>query len=371
MKYGEIVASGRRNTAPEGAQRVPAFVHDPSRVDPEGHYALLAWDATADGYAIKLYNAAAEQVHSWPLKPSDILNQPMSNENSPHAMDVLPDGSAIFSLDRFGLIARIDACGDAIWHRDGFHHHSFAHSADGGIWTWFGQNTGYGQIQDLLKFDPMTGEEMARISFNDDIIKRDETSALAFSLYPDFRFTPDDEKPVDIFHPNDLEELLPEMADDFPQFEAGDLMFSLRETNQVMVVSPQGEIKWNAQGPWIKQHDPDFEPGGVISVYNNATPYDRSGIITMNPQTREVRNALPGYTGPFHSNFRGKHQLLPNGNRLVLIPEQGQAFEIAPDGAVVMEFNNVPPHQPDYNEDLGNAKWLPGGFFETFPSCSQ
>ena len=58
-------------------------------------------------------------------------------------MEVLPDGSVLVGFDWVGLAARLDACGSAIWVRDGFYHHSFSPSADGGIWTWFG---GWGRV---------------------------------------------------------------------------------------------------------------------------------------------------------------------------------------------------------------------------------
>ena len=91
--------------------------------------------------------------------------------------------------------------------------------------------------------------------------------------------------------------------------------------------------------------------------------------MTIDPETRVVTNALPDLAVPFKSNARGKHQLLPNGNRLVTIPEQGQAIEVTPSGGVAVEFNNVSESNTNFNEDLVNAKWLPEGYFESFPVC--
>lgn len=57
------------------------------------------------------------------------------------------------------------------------------------------------------------------------------------------------------------------MAAAFPEFAAGNLPISLREPNLVTVIAPNtGLVKWWQNGPWIKQHDPDFESDGTISV---------------------------------------------------------------------------------------------------------
>ena len=70
---------------------------------------------------------------------------------------------------------------------------------------------------------------------------------------------------------------------------------------------------------------------------------------------------------PFKSQSRGKHQRLPNGNRSITIPEQGQTIEVKQTGALVMEFNNLAPGKPTLNDDLVNVKRLPEGYFTTQP----
>ena len=185
----------------------------------------------------------------------------------------------------------------------------------------------------------------------------------------DFPFALDDANPRDIFHPNDVEELLPELASAFPQFTAGDLMLSIRELDMVAVISQTGDLKWVQRGPWLKQHDPDFEPDGNIVVYNNSRFRPKSSILAIEPKTRIVTERHADLTAPFKSEFRGKHQRLPNGNRLITIPEQGQALELTADGTVAMEFNNIAVDAPGHNEDLANAKWLPDGFFRDVPVC--
>ncbi|EET47220.1 arylsulfotransferase family protein [Thalassobium sp. R2A62] len=369
LQHGEVIGEGRRRLAPAGAARAPVTVHDADAAIGEGFYAILGWDLELGHYSVQLHDGSGEQVHTWPIDAMSFSDLPRHRQNAPHAMEILADGSVIISFDRVGLVARVNPCGDAIWVREGFYHHSFAPAADGGIWTWFGERSAYGQVQDILKFDPDTGEDIKRISFTRDVIARNRDSALAFSMFPDFPFVPDDQKPRDIFHPNDVEELLPELAPAFPQFEAGDLMLSIRELDLIAIISPEGELKWTKNGPWLKQHDPDFEPDGRISIYDNSRFRPRSRIMTVDPATMEVTDALPGLEASFKSVYRGKHQLLPNGNRLVTIPEQGQAIEVTPDGKVAVEFNNITSEASDFNEDLANAKWLQDGFFDVQPEC--
>jgi hypothetical protein len=369
IEHGEVVAEGRRREAPEGAARALATVHMPGAAIGGGHYAIMGWDVERDAYAVRLFDAAGGLAHVWPIDEMAISERATSRQNAPHAMQPLPDGTLVVSFDWLGLVARLDPCGEAIWSRDGFYHHSFSPAADGGLWTWWGEGTAYGQIQDILKFDPLTGEDMVRISFDRDVVMRSPESRMIFSIPEGYRFVPDDEKPRDIFHPNDVEELPPELADAFPMFEPGDLMLSIRELDLVTVISPEGEIRWHRHGPWLMQHDPDFEPDGRISVFNNSFHRPRSSIVRVNPATGETDDALPGLEAAFKTQFRGKHQLLPNGNRLLTVPEQGQALEVTPAGAVAVEFNNPVPGEDGVNEDLVNAKWFPEGYFETFPAC--
>jgi len=370
LEYGSVIGAGRRVLPPEGSSRETVSVHEPEAAIGEGYYALFGWDGELRSYSVRLFDSSGALAHTWPIKETSFSDKAKHLQNAPHAMELLPDGSLIVSFDWIGLMARVDACGDAIWVRDGFFHHSFSPASDGGIWTWYGEKSAYGQFQYILKFDPQTGKDVKRISLVDDVIKRSEESAIAFSMDTDFPFVPDDENPMDIFHPNDVEELLPELAPAFPQFEAGDLMFSLRELDMVAIISQSGDLKWVKQGPWLRQHDPDFEPDGSISIYDNSRFRPKSLIMKVDPVTRKATNALPDLEFAFKSIERGKHQLLPNGNRLITIPDQGQAIEVAADGSLAVEFNNVAPDDESMNEDLVNSKWVPQDFFQTFPSCN-
>lgn len=65
----------------------------------------------------------------------------------------------------------------------------------------------------------------------------------------------------------------------------------------------------------------------------------------------------------------GKHQLLPNGNLLIVVPDEGRVLETTRSGDLVFEFNNM--FDDDYNAHVENAMWLPKDFFEPSPSCAR
>lgn len=130
----------------------------------------------------------------------------------------------------------------------------------------------------------------------------------------------------EILHLNKVAELDSDMAADFPLFAAGDLLLSVRELNMILVVDPSLQhIKWRRVGPWIRQHDPEFKAGGLVSVFNNNAyksafgpdnPFMRSllsiprisNIMEINPATDEYRRVYGGEKAQeLLSVIRGKH----------------------------------------------------------------
>lgn len=154
-------------------------------------------------------------------------------------------------------------------------------------------------------------------------------------------------------------------------FDAGDLLLSFREPNLLTVLDgDDGRLKWWSTGPWIKQHDPDFTADGKISVYSNNPSKGRSEILQIDPATNEISNPLYYGNVRFYSRTMGKHQYLPNGNVLIVVPDEGRVLEATSDGDLVMEFDNL-SKSPAYNEHVENGGWLPAGYFSVAPSCTN
>jgi hypothetical protein len=156
----------------------------------------------------------------------------------------------------------------------------------------------------------------------------------------------------------------PSMADAFPLFEAGDIMLSMRSLNLIVVLDAEGRrAKWWQHGPWYRQHDPDFEPDGKISVLDNDMNGGASRIIEIDPVTRKTKEIFAGSPQvPFYTWRRGNHQRLENGNILIAESETGRAFEVDREGDLVWEYQNR--FDERRNLLVSNAIWLPPDFFE-------
>jgi hypothetical protein len=375
LKYGQVVPDNRRHIAAPDAPRVPFAIYAPE-LRAGGHYVFLGWNHNTGSYSAWLYDAEGKRLHTWLVNYETLdPDGPSNGSDVPHAFHVLADGSLIVGFDKGDVMARLDSCSRPIWIRPGIFHHVMDPAEDGSIWTWRADGTAYGHYHYLENFDPRTGEHIKGLRLVEDIIRNSDPTQNIFGVRPDYPFRkldrdPEEQSEVDIFHPNDIEELSTALSPRFPMFELGDLLLSFRSINLVLVIEPNTyRIKWWSHGPWMFQHDPDFRSDGTISVYSNNTGRGSSAILNINPITRAVTNNL--YDFEFYSEFRGKHQYLPNGNVLIVIPEEGRVVELTSKGRKVLEFNNISPFGEKYNEDVENALWLEPGYLAHIPTCDK
>ena len=369
IRFQEFVPDGRRMAAPVGAKAERHFILNPSAAQQDGYFAILGWSDQASRYQVWLYGADGELVHSWPIDDLSLSDVAKSRSNAPHALRLLKDGSVIFNFDRLGELHRLDACGGAIWSISKAYHHSLAPSQDGTFWIWAGREEVGDDYQYMVRIDPETGHERERIGLIEQVFEQSAAQATALSLQSGFPIATNSDDALDRFHPNDVEELMPEMAGAFPQFAAGDLLVSLRNLNMVAVIGRSGEIKWAAYGPWHQQHDPDFNADGTISIFDNNRGRGPSRIISIVPD-ETISLPQPLAAPEFASDFRGKHQRLPNGALLIVIPEEGRVIEVAQNGEVLREINNL-SERAGFHEDVANAYWLPADHFDQLPLCQK
>ena len=377
LQYGHIVPPRLYVSAPAGSPQTNATVMDPARMVP-GYFVFCGWSGELGTWAAWLYDHQGSLVHTWPIRYRDLdPDGPLNRSDEPHGMKALPDGSLVLNFDHADVMARLDPCGQAVWIRPGIFHHSIDVDADGTMWTWRGVGTPYAHHHFLVNFDPETGDTIMEIDLVEDVIRGSDRGSVILGLRPDFPFrhfekTPQNRSAVDLFHPNDVEPLLPSMAAAFPRFAAGDLLISLRNIDLVAVIGrDDGSVKWWSGGPWVAQHDPDFRADGRISVYNNNTGRNRSEITIIDPVTGEVTNELARGPLRFYSGTMGKHQYLPGGNVLVAIPDEGRALVVTATGEPVFEFDNILPGVDGTHGKLTNALWLPPDFFDTVPGCTD
>ena len=335
----------------------------------DGFLVITRFDLQKPGYVMDLMVADGSVIHQWHVDHSGIFSGGNPLEFV-HGSRVLPDGSALVNFDEGIGVARIDVCGQAIWTReDGTYHHEIEVEGDG-FWTWFapGRTTPHGNI--LRRMDLETGTPTQDIHLVKDVIQTSDSAALLMTIPAGFKFDFEataDEGP-DTFHPNDIAPLPADLAPAFPMFEAGDLLISLRDIHMIGVIDREtNELLWSRQGPWLSQHDPDWQADGTISVYSNNMDRFRSNLISIDPASGEVRETLPRGSLEFDSFIMGTHQLLPNGNWLILSSMEGRVLEVTPEGEIVREVSNM--LNARYNGLVPNVEFLPPGYFDTLPSC--
>lgn len=345
-------------------------VADPARIA-KGSLLVMRFDPASQLPVADLIDAGGTTVHSWPIDYSRMV-QGGARDEFPHAVQILPDGSLLVDFDDGRALARIDACGDPIWARtDRVYHHLISKGTDG-YWVWADPSWDGGVNQSLVRFDPETGAIREEISLLDDIVPATPSGGTVFSLTDGYKIArmADPEVSNDVLHPNDVEELTPELAAAFPQFNAGDLLISMRNINLVAVIDRKTyRVKWARYGPWRDQHDPDFEPDGTISVFSNNMERNRSTLISIDPRTGAWRDLFQGKDFWFSSYIMGTQDRLPNGNRLIATPMDGRVVEVTQSGEVVREFSNI--IDDTYNSILSSAQFVPDGYLEALPTCAK
>ena len=321
---------------------------------------------------LRLIRRDGSIVQRWPVQFSKLFPD-TSHLVRPPATDwnvdtsgalALPGGSVVFNFTYGGLV-KLDRCGEVVWTLQRPTHHSLERAEAGGFWVPSRRNhpkdspspfppfmTPY--MEDTLLKISDTGEVLAEISVPG-LFYENGLEALLTSSGD--LFTSGMIWDNEILHLNKIEELTSDIADDFPDFEAGDLALSLRNYNLVMVVDPDArKIKWWQIGPWYRQHDPEFRPGGTIAIFNNniyrtvfgdgpdvsAPDIPRvSNVMEVNPATGERRIIYGSKKGQeLLSVIRGKVELTPHDGVLITEFEGGRVFETDAAGNVIWEYIN-------------------------------
>lgn len=307
---------------------------------------------------VRLIDSDGVTLHHWPLRPTEIFTGqrqvPYSDATYVHGSYLFDNGDLLVNLEYLGLV-RLNSCGEVLWTTDYATHHSIFRDEDGNFWVpgfrWIyaknprarafpGIKTRFAE-ELILKVSP-EGEKLKEISLLDSVYN----SEYRLLLWATDRA----QKGGDLIHLNDVEILSVEMARYFPMFEPGDILVSSNFLSLVAVLSPEGEIKWASYKQFYRQHDPNFERSGLITVYDNrpdgSLHGDRLGgsrLVAIDPYDNAMRTLYPlGEASDFFTSAGGKHQLLANGNRLVSELHGGRVFEISALGELVWEWLQQP-----------------------------
>lgn len=316
-------------------------------------------------------------VHTWKITQNGDSKAAQSDTNIfPHGLEIAHDGSIITAFGGGSTLTKYDYCGNIIWRIYGLFHHAISFGDDNKIWVLGNvknnKNTNLELLySNVLEVDYKTGQVLKNFSI-EQIMKANPEIDIFGVLQVD---NPDNSEWVGenskvYWHPNDVEPLPAKWADKYPNFLTGDLLISLRSPDLIFVIDPNTlKVKWWRQGLTRRQHDPDWNEFGTITILNNNMHRQYSNIVEINPATYEYNTPVKGEEFNFYTWIRGKQQILPDRSFLITSTQQGRVFEVNKNNKITFEFLNTYDSKLGENLALSEAKFLPLDFFTNLPSC--
>jgi hypothetical protein len=134
----------------------------------------------------------------------------------------------------------------------------------------------------------------------------------------------------DLIHANSVKVLRTALAPRFPLFKSGQVLISLRSLDTIAVLDTRTRcIVWAARGIWRIQHDPEFLDNGHLLLYDNGGSAKGCRVLEYDPLMQAIPWAYASEDSTaFQAPFRGMKQRLPNGNTLIVDPDNGRIFEV-------------------------------------------
>jgi len=344
--------------------RQGAQIPRPEKMQPGLTLISSSWKR-AEGWEpeLRLIDRKGEVLHKWRLNRKEVFQETGKKKPSEAGVQgsyLLPDGDVVMNLEYVGM-ARLDACGKVKWTASEGNHHAISRADDGSFWTPGVSDSrqtstptypdGFPGLNKPVWMDQLlhiggSGEVLERINVLDVLRENGLERYIAKGMGP--RVSGIDDDPV---HLNDIESLSASMADEYPLFEAGDLVVSLRFPDLVFVLDPEtAEIKWYESRYFTRQHDPDFIGGGWIGVFDNQRDATKRGtllggtrIVEVQPHTDSVTVPFPTpRSEPHYTSVQGKWQQLGNGNMIVVETMAGRVAEVSPNSHTVWEWIQTP-----------------------------
>ena len=285
---------------------------------------------------------------------------------------LLPGGDLLAIYEGLGLV-RLSPRSELRWgYRGGAHHDLDLTADETGIWVLDRKAV---SRPDLYPAEAILEDFVTEIDLADGHVRRQVSILRAFerSAYADLLVRLP--KKSDLLHTNTIELLDGSHTDVLPAFAAGNLLISVLELDTVAVLDPEAEtIVWAMTGPFRKQHQPTLLPDGRLLLFDNRglLPADLSQVLEIDPRTGAVAWSYGGEGVDFFSRTLGSVQRLPNGNTLVTESENGRAFELAPGGRRVWQYDT--PHRAGAEGALVavlfEVERLPGDFFYRPPEST-
>ncbi len=326
----------------------------------KGGYTLLSMHYSCDVFLVDL---EGHVVHTWSM--------PFSKAWPTHPHVPFPVGENTIGIEKAKLfpngdllvlytgegdtpwgygLAKIDRDSHVLWTYDANTHHDFyVDKGNGDIYTlthaWMRtpieglESLTYPLLQDYIVVLSSAGKELSKTPLME--VFRD--SAYASMMMP---ITGQN---WDVLHTNSIMKLEPAIAKQFPMFNAGDVLISMREISSLAVIDLKTrKIKWFFSGGFKGQHSAAFMPDGHILMYDNLGLFENNAYVSraahVDPKTMKISTVYRGDEGqPLLSEFYGRVQPLDNGDILITSPMNNKVFEIDPKGRTVweMKLNDV------------------------------
>jgi hypothetical protein len=322
-----------------------------------------------DRFAMLLLGGDGTQLHRWDVPDEVYQKIEAQGWKIDRGFQEIMGGHMYQTGDVLGIIYqkglfRIDRCSRLKWFQPGLYHHDATVAADGSIWALSANyrseqpgaypHIGAPHYDDVVVRLSPEGEVLEEISLLDAIYRSGYQGLVlgGKSAYPE-------SKQDDPAHSNDIEIVGKEFAARHDFAETGDLLVSLRAADSIVLIDRATKlVKWALTGMFLRQHDPDLQPDGSITIFDNRTDrgqfnkaertvepqsFGYSRLLRFDPASQRVLWEFQGSREePFYTSVQGDHQVLPNGNVMAVETEAGRIIEIDPKtNEIVWEWFNV------------------------------
>jgi hypothetical protein len=168
----------------------------------------------------------------------------------------------------------------------------------------------------------------------------------------------------DVLHTNSVKVLSRALAAKFPRFKAGQVLLSMRNIDTLAILDRHTRaVVWAAQGCWRLQHDAEFMDNGHLLLYDNCGSQRATRILEYDPLTQAIPWAYlnDDESTSFRALYRGMKQRLPNGNTLIVDPDNRRLFELTQGKEIVWNCfcplsSPPPPGEPARGQPITSAR---------------
>ena len=328
---------------------VGVTVYDASRAEPGWNLCVSAHASEArltDMKGVERHRWVFNAKRAWPDLDADPENR--GYEKFWRRALLLPGGDLLVIWEYIGM-ARIDSRSQLKWAALNGAHHDLSVDKAGLIYVLTREkkiipeiNREEAVIEDFVTVLSPEGQLVKKIS----LLRAFEHSEYAPELVPM-------KNAGDLLHANTVQVLDGSLAAASPHFREGNILISSHALGVIAILDPVTEkIVWALSGQWRAQHRPRLLPTGKILMFDNfgSMKVGHSRALEVDPFTQQIvwrYGEAQGET--FYSMSGGFIQRLPNGNTLIVSSNEGRAFEVTEDKALVWEYRN-PFRSGDKNE---------------------